>query len=219
MFISLQGVHSDEYGVDSQFDTFHDPSAGIKDEPVYNERTDTLKDSANQQQFDSAHYIQHADEIQSADDMYDIINHQQGTVEGAIDHQLYDQEIDFTLAAHIPDSYGDIRLYDKASDQIYNINEQEYAANKHHQYQSSVHIRDLVQSSANVHEQNVDFDGPVVPFSAFLNHTQLEEGSVIVTKCRMVCENYLNHAPMDLSYTLGPMTHFIHLYITCICIS
>lgn len=196
-------MYSDEYGVESQFDVVHDASPGIKDEPDCNEGTCTLDDLATRQQFDGAGYVQDADEIQSSSQTFGIINYKQETVEGATDHQLYNKKTYNLLDTHVPDSSGDIQHYDQASDQAYNIDEQECAADKHLQYQNSVLVKDVVKSSTRVQEQNVEYDDPVLPVPALLNHTNLEEGSVLVTKCRMVCENCLNCAS-----NLGSMTHF-----------
>lgn len=201
-------MYSDEYGVESQCDTVYDDLSGIKDEPGCNEGTCTLDDTEAQQPFDSVGYVQHAEEIQSSSHMFGIVDYKQETVDGATDHQVYNNKMHNLLNTHVQNSSGDIRHYEQASDQSHNIDEQELAADNC-QHQSSVYVKDVVKGSTHAHMQNV-YDDPDLPVPAFLNHTNLEEGSVIITKCRMVCESLLNCAS-----DVGSMTHFNPQYETC----
>ncbi|XP_021929232.1 zinc finger protein 91-like isoform X2 [Zootermopsis nevadensis] len=144
-----EGLYSDEYGVESQFDLVHDASSGIKDEPDCDEGACTLDDLANQQQqqLNSVGYVQHADEAQSSYQTFGFINFKQETVEGATDHQFYNAETYNLCNAHVPDSSGDIQHYDQASEHTYNIDEQEYAVDKHLQYHNSDHVKDVIKEN------------------------------------------------------------------------
>jgi hypothetical protein len=124
--------------------------------------------------------------------MFGMINYKQETMEGVIDHQCYNKDVQNALDTHVPDSSDDVQSYDQASDQTHTVDERECAADQRLQDESSVHVKD-VKRSTHFHEKNVDCDDAALPVPAILNLTNVE-GSVVVTKCRMVRENCLNGA-------------------------